>query len=538
MKRCLSILLSLLLAMPTALRAQSDFYVLDMRSGLPESRIRALCQMPDGRMAIATAGTICIYDGTRFQVSELNPKHEYHLNDYRGFRHLVCDSTGLVWLRNNGSLYVLDAHRQQLIANVDSLLAARHLTAEQVSRWPVSEAWRSGDDFARVSSLVDEEISAIVRDSYGGLWVGLKESGILYSNPARKRQFRTTEAAFPFEALYPFCSPRASQLSTKFAASATNCTLDGRTMAYTYLGTRWGVVIVDREDHVVATLDEHDGLSKNNVVALLSDRRGDVWAATADGLTRIRQAGCDSFDIVNYGLLDGIDTRGREIRTCQMHLDSAGLVTVGFVGGTIVFHPDSVQAPRYTFHYPRTWRIADTTTAVNYWWLVMLGVVGGLIVVSVLWRKSHLRQPRDTGKPFTNQTVVGQSAVGEALSQNIAQQAVEQHLSSGELEFLDRLKTVIEQHVGDEDFSVQSLSEMMAMDRTVLYRRMQTLTGMPPSVYVKNIRMDIACRLLLETDRSVTDIAMKTGFATTKYFSAAFKEAYGMTPNEFRKQRH
>ena len=81
---------------------------------------------------------------------------------------------------------------------------------------------------------------------------------------------------------------------------------------------------------------------------------------------------------------------------------------------------------------------------------------------------------------------------------------------------------------------MQSLSEMMAMDRTVLYRRMQALTGISPSVYIKNIRLDIARRLLRDTDLPVSDIAAKTGFATTKYFSAAFKDAFGMTPNEYR----
>jgi AraC-like DNA-binding protein len=50
------------------------------------------------------------------------------------------------------------------------------------------------------------------------------------------------------------------------------------------------------------------------------------------------------------------------------------------------------------------------------------------------------------------------------------------------------------------------------------------------------LAQDIARRLLRDTDLSVGDIATKTGFATTKYFSAAFKDAFGMSPNEFRAQ--
>ena len=541
MKRLLTILLTLLPALHGAAQAQADFDVLDMRSGLPESRIRALCQMPDGRMAIATAGTVTIYDGSHFAVCHLRPEQEYPLKDYHGLRSLTCDSTGMVWLRNDGCLYVVDACRRKVVDSVDSLLRERRLTAREVSQWPVSDDWKKSEDYQHVSRLTDEDITAVVRDSYGGLWVGLKESGIWYYNPDRKRQFLTSADTFPYEALRPFCSPRASQLSARYAPSATNCSLDGRTLAYTYLGTRRGLMIIDREDRIVATIDERDGLSTDNVVALLSDRRGDVWAATADGLTRIHQTGRDSFDIVNYGLLDGIDTQGREFRTCRLHLDASGLVTAGFVGGTVTFHPDSVTAPRYTFRFPRQEFMEGCTPQHhNYWtWLLVAGVLACLCLTAVVAlpkMKKYAASRRNNPSAHDNtQPLPAETKTGEEMARDIARQYAEKHLSSSDLEFLDRLKTAVEQHVGDEDFSVQSLSEMMAMDRTVLYRRMQTLTGIPPSVYVKNIRMDIARRLLRDTDLSVSDIAAKTGFATTKYFSAAFKDAFGVTPNEFRK---
>lgn len=536
MKRMLYILFTLLFALPNALRAQPDFDILDMRSGLPESRIRALCQMPDGRMAIATAGTITIYDGTRFAVYHLRPDQEYPLNNYHGLRHLTCDSTGLVWMRNDVSLYVVDVRCRQVITNVDSLLHARRLTAREVGAWPVSEAWKNTEEYRVMSRLTNEDISAVVRDSYGGLWVGLKDSGIRYSNTARKRQFHTSSNPFPYEALYPFCSSRASLLSAKYAPSATNCTLDGRAMSYTYLGTRNGVMIIDRNDRLVATIDERDGLSTNNVVALLDDQHGDVWAATADGLTRIRQTGRDSFDIVNYGLLDGIDTRGCEFRTCQIHRDSLGLITIGFAGGTVVFNPDSVTAPRYTFHVPRVDSEDESesvASSLSYvWWIVGLCILGCLSIAFFLHKKKRATKQASGIKEVHTES----AAAGDAIANDIAQHVAQEHLSSSDLAFLDRLKTTIEQHVGDEEFSVQSLSEMMAMDRTVLYRRMQALTGIPPSVYIKNIRLDIARRLLRDTDLTLSDIAAKTGFATTKYFSAAFKDAFGMTPNEYRKQ--
>ena len=102
-------------------------------------------------------------------------------------------------------------------------------------------------------------------------------------------------------------------------------------------------------------------------------------------------------------------------------------------------------------------------------------------------------------------------------------------------QFLNRLKQVVEAGISNEDFSVQTLSEQMAMDRTGLYRRMQSLTGISPSNYIKQIRMEVAARLLRDTSYSIQDIAFKTGFSTTKYFNKVFKEHFGMSPKEYRK---
>jgi len=54
------------------------------------------------------------------------------------------------------------------------------------------------------------------------------------------------------------------------------------------------------------------------------------------------------------------------------------------------------------------------------------------------------------------------------------------------------------------------------------------------SEYLVLTRLKKAAVLLAETDRSVTDIAMDTGFSTTSYFIQRFREYQGMTPKRFR----
>lgn len=70
MRILLTILSICLLACPLIGRPTTDtaksVVTIDMRHGLPESRIRAIKVLPDGRVAIATAGYISVFDGTSF----------------------------------------------------------------------------------------------------------------------------------------------------------------------------------------------------------------------------------------------------------------------------------------------------------------------------------------------------------------------------------------------------------------------------------------------------------------------------------------
>lgn len=53
--------------------------------------------------------------------------------------------------------------------------------------------------------------------------------------------------------------------------------------------------------------------------------------------------------------------------------------------------------------------------------------------------------------------------------------------------------------------------------------------------YVCGVRLREAERLLLTTDKSVTDIALQVGFSTSAYFIAKFRQAKGTTPYRFRR---
>ena len=65
-----------------------------------------------------------------------------------------------------------------------------------------------------------------------------------------------------------------------------------------------------------------------------------------------------------------------------------------------------------------------------------------------------------------------------------------------------------------------------------LFRR---TAGRSFSDYLSSLRISEAEKMLLSTEKSITDIAVETGFSTTSYFISRFRMEKGVTPARYRK---
>lgn len=98
---------------------------------------------------------------------------------------------------------------------------------------------------------------------------------------------------------------------------------------------------------------------------------------------------------------------------------------------------------------------------------------------------------------------------------------------------LDNINKLIQEHIDDSEFSVETLCKEMSLSRTHLNRKVKELTGESPASYIKQVRLRKAAILLKKKTLSISEIAFMTGFSSPSYFSQAFREYYGMTPKEF-----
>jgi AraC-like DNA-binding protein len=88
----------------------------------------------------------------------------------------------------------------------------------------------------------------------------------------------------------------------------------------------------------------------------------------------------------------------------------------------------------------------------------------------------------------------------------------------------------------DKKLTLEDMSEKFNISRSYLSKKFKVITGFGFKEYVVNVRIQNACRLLLETNKSITDIAFECGFNDSNYFGDAFRHVKGVSPNKYRKQ--
>jgi LacI family transcriptional regulator len=93
-------------------------------------------------------------------------------------------------------------------------------------------------------------------------------------------------------------------------------------------------------------------------------------------------------------------------------------------------------------------------------------------------------------------------------------------------------------HEAASGLTAEALAESMPLSRSGFEKRFRAATGRSPRVELQRVRIEEAKRLLQSTDATLDAIARRSGFASPQRFYAAFKEATGLTPRQFRRTPH
>jgi AraC family transcriptional regulator len=87
-----------------------------------------------------------------------------------------------------------------------------------------------------------------------------------------------------------------------------------------------------------------------------------------------------------------------------------------------------------------------------------------------------------------------------------------------------------------EPLTVAKVAREVRMNPTYLARVFRRWHGAPMGKFLIERRLDFACHQLLHTNDRMADVAAAAGFFDQSHFGKAFRQAFGISPGEFRRR--
>ncbi len=109
-------------------------------------------------------------------------------------------------------------------------------------------------------------------------------------------------------------------------------------------------------------------------------------------------------------------------------------------------------------------------------------------------------------------------------------------LPSAAEEKILKVQQYIDRHFG-EPLKIDDLAKQFFISNCYLSHKFKELTGLSPKQYLSSVRLKNASVLLLNSDRSVSEIAEAVGFPDHSNFIKSFKKIYHVLPKDFRQHQ-
>lgn len=100
--------------------------------------------------------------------------------------------------------------------------------------------------------------------------------------------------------------------------------------------------------------------------------------------------------------------------------------------------------------------------------------------------------------------------------------------------FLIRVKDAVDEHIDNEDFTVEQLGKEVGMSRSQLHRKLTALIGQSATEFIRSYRLHRAKEMIGRVAGSISEISYAVGFGSPSYFSKCFRDEFGMSPTESR----
>ena len=142
---------------------------------------------------------------------------------------------------------------------------------------------------------------------------------------------------------------------------------------------------------------------------------------------------------------------------------------------------------------------------------------------------------RDTGYEFRTMSLFYEIMYMLVKNYRLTEAYEKEIRHSRKLDTLSKITTYMREHY-KEDLKLSDLAATFGYSDAYLSRMFQKYAKINYKTYLQDIRMAYAYRDLMNTDHTISQIALDNGFCSSRGFSGEFQKRYGILPSEMRKQ--
>lgn len=126
--------------------------------------------------------------------------------------------------------------------------------------------------------------------------------------------------------------------------------------------------------------------------------------------------------------------------------------------------------------------------------------------------------------------------IAYSIQKNISKNIVKDATNSEEQLILECHKYILDNY--RQSITVEDLCDVCGVSQSYLYKCFKSVLGISTKDFITKTKLDIAVKILLQSNHSVSYIAFETGFNNAYHFSNVFKKTFGVSPSIYRKNNN
>ena len=111
-------------------------------------------------------------------------------------------------------------------------------------------------------------------------------------------------------------------------------------------------------------------------------------------------------------------------------------------------------------------------------------------------------------------------------------------MSKEDKAFINKLIDIIPAHMAKGNIDMDNIAAAMSMSSKQLRERITAIMGMTTVAFVLQVRLNYASQMIVHEGTSLTTIAHRCGFNNLSHFSKMFKQQFGVSPQQYRKNHN